>query len=42
MTELRHRRPDLWREDVDRIFALLERHGEACVRDALVHAGRVF
>jgi hypothetical protein len=42
MTELRHRRPDLWREGVNRIFALLERHGEACVLDTLVQAGSVF
>ena len=27
MTELCRRRPDLWREDVDRIFALLEQPG---------------
>jgi transposase len=40
MTELRHKRPDLWREDVDRIFALLEEHGEERVRDALVEAAR--
>jgi transposase len=41
MTELRHKRPELWREDVDRIFKLLEEHGEARVRDALVEAARV-
>ena len=40
MTELRHRRPALWREDVDRIFLLLEEHGEEAVRDALVAAAR--
>jgi hypothetical protein len=38
MTELRHKRPDLWQEDVDRIFALLEAHGEERVRDALIAA----
>lgn len=40
MTELRHRRPDLWEADVERIFALFEEHGEAAVRDALVEAAR--
>lgn len=40
MTELRHRRPDLWQADVDRIFALMEQHGEPAVRDALVEAAR--
>jgi transposase len=38
MTEIRHRRPELWREDVEQIFALLESHGEQRVRDALVEA----
>lgn len=27
------------KEDVERIYALLEEHGEAVVRDALVEAG---
>jgi hypothetical protein len=40
MTELRHRRPDLWREDVDRIFSLLEQPGEARVRDLLAGPGK--
>lgn len=40
MTEVRHRRPDRWEEDVQRVFVLLERHGERSVRDALVEAGR--
>jgi len=40
MTELRHKRPDRWREDVDKIFALLEEHGEERVRDALALAAR--
>jgi aminoglycoside/choline kinase family phosphotransferase len=40
MTELRHKRPEIWQADVDRIFALLEEHGEAAVRDALVEAAR--
>jgi transposase len=40
MTELRHRRPELWQEDVERIFTLLEAHGEAAVRDALIEAAR--
>ena len=40
MTELRHKRPDLWHADVDQIFALFEEHGEERVRDALVEAAR--
>lgn len=40
MTEVRHRRPELWEGDVDRVFDLLERHGERAVREALVEAGR--
>lgn len=40
MTEVRHRRPDLWEQDVERVFVLLEQHGERAVRDALVEAGR--
>jgi transposase len=40
ITELRHRRPELWQEDVERIFTLLEAHGEAAVRDALIEAAR--
>jgi hypothetical protein len=40
MTEVRHRRPAQWESDVERIFDLLELHGEACVRDALIEASR--
>ena len=40
MTEVRHRRPDQWEQEVDTIFSLLERHGELAVREALVEAGR--
>lgn len=40
MTEVRHRRPDHWRDEVDHVFALLEGHGEPAVRDALIEAGR--
>jgi transposase len=38
VTELRHKRSSLWREDVERIFALLEEHGEERVRAALIEA----
>ena len=38
MTELRHRRPDQWEEDVDALFYLLEMHGEEAVRNALIRA----
>lgn len=41
MTELRHRRPDRWEEDVERLFALLEKHGEQRVRAALIEAARL-
>ncbi|MBU0717530.1 MAG: IS21 family transposase [Planctomycetes bacterium] len=40
MTEVRHRRPERWEEEVDRIFELLERYGEFAVRDALVEVAR--
>lgn len=40
MTELRHRRPDQWQEEVDALFTLLEMHGEIAVRDALIEAAR--
>lgn len=40
MTEVRHRRPEQWKEEVDRIFELLEPHGELAVREALIEAGR--
>ncbi len=40
MTEVRHRRPDRWKEEVDRVFELLDQHGERAVRDALIEAGR--
>lgn len=40
MTEVRHRRPEQWEREVDRVFVLLECHGERAVRDALVEAGR--
>ena len=40
MTEVRHRRPEHWKDEVDRVFALLDRHGEAAVRDALIEASR--
>jgi hypothetical protein len=39
-TELRHRRPDRWEDEVALVFGLLEEHGEARVRDALIVAGR--
>lgn len=38
LTEIRHRRPDHWSEQVERLYALLERHGEAALRDAFIEA----
>lgn len=40
LTELRHRRPDTWKDDVDAAYELLERYGDEAVRDALVEAAR--
>ncbi len=40
VTEIRHRRPDQWEEEVEAIFFLLERHGERAVREALIEAAR--
>lgn len=40
MTELRHRRPRQWKEEVDTIFTLLELHGERAVRAALIESAR--
>lgn len=40
MTEVRHRRPEQWEAEVDRVFDLLEAHGELAVRGALIEAGR--
>lgn len=34
LTELTHKRPQVWARDVDRLHALLEQHGEAAVRGA--------
>lgn len=38
LTEIRHRRPDHWSEQVERLYALLERHGEAALRSAFIDA----
>ena len=40
MTELRHKRPSHWEEEVERVFALLEVHGEERVRAVLIDAAR--
>lgn len=40
MTELRHRRPERWEGDVERVFAELEEHGEERVRAALIEAAK--
>lgn len=40
LTEVRHRRPETWKDDVDAAYELLERYGEEAVRDALVEASR--
>ena len=36
LTELTHRRPQIWIQDVERLHALLQSHGDAAVRDAFV------
>jgi transposase len=38
LTELTHRRPAIWIHDIERLHALLQRHGEAAVRTAFVQA----
>lgn len=40
MTKVRHRRPEKWKDEVDRVFELLEVDGERAVHDALIEAGR--
>lgn len=34
LTELTHRRPQIWVQDVERLHALLQTHGDAALRDA--------
>jgi len=38
LTEIVHRRPRAWYEDVDRLHDLLERHGDAALRRAFEQA----
>jgi len=38
LTELRHRRQDQWKADVDELYRLLERYGEARIKVALIDA----
>ena len=38
LTEIRHRRPDHWSEQVERLFALLEEHGERALQGAFIEA----
>lgn len=38
LTELRYRRPDHWSEQVERLYALLEEHGEAAMQAAFIEA----
>jgi transposase len=38
LTELVHRRPNRWSHDVDRLFALLQKHGDESVRAAIDQA----
>jgi transposase len=44
LTELTHRRPRIWIQDVERMHALLQRHGVRATRDAFTQglAARVF
>jgi transposase len=39
-TELRHRRPKLWEDDVGRLYELLVEFEEVALRDALIEAAR--
>jgi hypothetical protein len=39
-TELRHRRPKLWEDDVGRLYELLVEFEEVALRDALIEASR--
>ncbi len=40
VTELRHRRPDTWQDDIDDAYELLGRYGDEALRDALIVASR--
>jgi len=40
LTELRHRRPKLWEDDVGRLYELLVEFEEVALRDALIEAAR--
>jgi transposase len=40
VTELRHRRPDTWKVDIDEAYDLLERFGDEALRDALITSSR--
>ena len=40
LTEVRHRRPETWKDDVDAAYELLEHYGEEAVCGALVEASR--
>ena len=40
VTELRHRRPEAWTDDIDKAYRLLERHGDEALRSALVESSR--
>lgn len=40
LTEIRHRRPDRWEDDVAKIYDLLERHGEQAMIDAFIETAR--
>ncbi len=40
LTEIRHRRPDHWSDQVERLFGLLEEYGERAMQEAFVEAAR--
>lgn len=40
VTELRHRRPATWKEDIDEAYGLLEHYGDEALRDALIVSSR--
>ena len=38
LTEIRHRRPNHWSEQIKLLYALLEEHGEAALKEAIIEA----
>ena len=40
VTELRHRRPNTWKDDIDEAYELLKHYGDSALRDALIVSSR--